>query len=358
VLFRSDQVKSGDLIATIETEAKQQGAPASERTEARVAPAAAPTPVAAQAAAAKPAASAPANGQTPGRVFHATPSVRALARAKGIDLSQIAGTGPLGRILREDLDGRPSAQASGFTLAEPPLEDFSKYGPVEEVALGRIKKISGPHLHRSWVLVPHVTHFEEADITDMEWFRKELNERRGQDEPSYSPLAFVAKALAATLQQYPVFNSSLVPGGEKLILKKYYHLGIAIDTNQGLVVPVIKNVDRLRLGEISHELQRLSASARAGKLAIPDIQGATFTISSLGSIGGTGFTPIVSHPQVAILGLSRSYQKPVWDGEQFLPRLTLPFSLSYDHRVIDGAEAARFCMTLRSNIEDLKRTLV
>ncbi len=292
------------------------------------------------------------------QVFHATPSVRALAREKQIDLAAISGTGPNNRIVREDILGAGQRPGAGSFFEQPPLEDFSKYGPVEEMALGRIQKISGPQLHRSWISIPHVTHFDEADITELEQFRKELNATLPEDQPSYSPLVFVIKAVAATLQKFPLFNCSLVPGGEKLVLKKYYHLAIAVDTPKGLVVPVVKDADQRGLQDIAAELQRLSTSARAGKLAIPDIQGATFTISSLGGIGGTGFTPIINSPQVAILGLSRNFMKPTWDGERFTPRLILPFSVSYDHRIVDGAEAARFCRALRMNIEDLKRVLL
>ncbi|MCP4338872.1 MAG: branched-chain alpha-keto acid dehydrogenase subunit E2 [Desulfobulbaceae bacterium] len=310
----------------------------------------------------------PADEQTSDQVFHATPSVRIFAREQQVDLAKVEGTGPSGRILKEDI--LAALQQTAVAVSAPagtvmstadqqiPLEDFSKYGEIEELVLGRIQKISGPHLHRSWISIPHVTHFDEADITELERFRKELNGGLQDVEPSFSPLVFITKAVAATLKAFPLFNCSLVPGEEKVILKKYYHLGIAVDTPQGLVVPVIKDADQKGCSEIALELKRLSSSARSGKLAIPDIQGATFTISSLGGIGGTGFTPIVNSPQVAILGLSRSYMKPVWDGEQFVPRLTLPFSVSYDHRIVDGAEAARFCKALRMNIEDLKRTLL
>ncbi len=300
--------------------------------------------------------------------YHATPSVRAFARERQVDLAMVTGTGPNGRILKEDILAAerqtavavsvPAGSIVTTSAKEAPLEDFSKYGEIEEVALGRIQKISGPHLHRSWITIPHVTHFDEADITELERFRKELNGGLQEGEPSFSSLVFITTAVAATLKAFPLFNSSLVPGGEKVVLKKYYHIGIAVDTPQGLMVPVIKDVDQKGCKEIALELKRLSGSARAGKLAIPDIQGATFTISSLGGIGGTGFTPIVNSPQVAILGLSRSYMKPVWDGGQFVPKLTLPFSVSYDHRIVDGAEAARFCRALRMNIEDLKRTLL
>ncbi|MGA7277016.1 MAG: 2-oxo acid dehydrogenase subunit E2 [Desulfocapsaceae bacterium] len=301
--------------------------------------------------------------------YHATPSVRSYARELGVDLSLVTASGPKGRILKEDVqqlvkqvlrEGTAPAAgtAEGSYFSEGPLEDFSTYGETEEVELGRIQKISGPHLHKSWVTVPHVTHFEEADITDLETFRKQINEEIQGENVKFSPLVFAVKALVATLKQYPLFNCSLVPGEAKLILKKFYNIGIAVDTPNGLVVPVVKNADQKGIREIAEDLALLSSNARAGKLSIIDMQGATFTISSLGGIGGTGFTPIVNRPQVAILGLSRSYQKPVWNGEQFVPRLTLPFSLSYDHRVIDGAAAARFCRSLSSNIEDLRRALL
>lgn len=298
---------------------------------------------------------------------HATPSVRAFAREQQVDLAGMVGTGPGGRILREDIlaavaekeKRQPGNQGRTLTTSPHiPLEDFSKYGPVEEVALGRMQKISGPHLHKSWITIPHVTHFDEADITEMERFRKELNTSLREGEVPYSPLVFVIKATAATLKDFPTLNSSLLSGGEQIVVKRYYHLGIAVDTPGGLVVPVLKDADKKGFRDIAGELKRLSTNARAGKLTIPDIQGATFTISSLGGIGGTGFTPIVNLPQVAILGLSRGSMKPVWDGQQFVPRLLLPFSVSYDHRVIDGAEAARFCRALRQNLEDLKRIML
>jgi len=303
------------------------------------------------------------------QIFHATPSVRTYARKHGIDLSSVVATGPNGRILLEDLQsaekqGQPAGEQEkdapqiGVAVPAPPLEDFSKFGEVEEFSLGRVQKISGPHLHRNWVTIPHVTHFDEADITELEKFRKELNRELQEGVPRFSLLVFITRALATVLKEFPFFNCSLVPGGEKVILKKYYHVGIAVDTPQGLVVPVIKDVDKKGMREICDELNQLSFKARQGKLTIPDIQGATITISSLGGIGGTGFTPIVNGPQVAILGLSRSYQKPVWNGEKFIPRLTMPFSVSYDHRVVDGAEAARFCRALVRQIEDLRRTLL
>ncbi len=300
--------------------------------------------------------SSPVETKEKNLTFHAAPSVRGYAREHGIDLSTVTPSGPKGRILLEDL--QTTAMPSDMQAMEPPLEDFSKYGETEEAALGRIQKISGPHLHRSWITIPHVTHFDEADITGLESFRKKLNGELKEGEIRLSILVFIIKAVSVVLKEFPHFNCSLLPGGEKILLKKYYHIGIAVDTPQGLVVPVLKDVDRKGLRQIRTELNQLSGSARKGKLAIPDIQGATFTISSLGGIGGTGFTPIVNGPQVAVLGLCRSYQKPVWDGENFIPRLTLPFSVSYDHRVIDGAEAARFCRALANHIEDLRRSLL
>ncbi len=299
---------------------------------------------------------------------HATPSVRAYAREVGVDLGDLAGSGPKGRILKEDVDeaagkapaAKEKQQIPGSLMEQAPLEDFSKYGEIEETDLGRIKKISGPHLQKSWVNIPHVTHFDEADVTGLENFRKQMNEEVAEGEPRFSPLVFIVKAVVATLKEYPNFNCSLDQEAGKLILKYYYHIGIAVDTPKGLVVPVIKDADKKGMKEIAAELAALSQSARDGKLAPGDMQGASFTISSLGGIGGNGFTPIVNAPQVAILGLSRNYLKPVWDKikQGFEPRLTLPFSLSYDHRVVDGAEAARFCRSLAIKIEDLRRALL
>ncbi|HBH30217.1 MAG: 2-oxo acid dehydrogenase subunit E2 [Desulfofustis sp. PB-SRB1] len=359
-LAEGDSVKNDDVIAIIEID----GAAESTEAEAdqqppepsRQEPEAETTPEPAQATDTKE--EAPEAGPPP----HASPSVRAHARTQGVDLSSVEGSGPKGRILKEDVDKQVGAkkQSAGQPVkpAEKPLEDFSAHGETEEIDLGRIKKISAEHLHNSWVTIPHVTHFDEADITELDSFRHQLNERRGEDDIKLSPLIFVIKATVATLKAYPLFNCSLVPGTATVIAKKYYHLGIAVDTPSGLVVPVIKHADRKGIYEIGDELRSLSTRAREGKLTIPDIQGATFTISSLGGIGGTGFTPIISSPQSAILGLSRSYHKPVWDGEAFIPRLTLPFSVSYDHRIIDGAEAARFCQALAANLEDLRRALL
>ena len=365
-------VKSGDLIAEIEVvEGQQSGerpvAPV-QKTEAAEAPVSGPittnptpTPVSAPA----PVEEHEERAETaPAGSFHATPSVRAYARELGVDLGQVKATGPKGRILREDVmalvklaQKQPPAVGAGGQVVLPPaapLEDFSIYGPIEDLPLNRIQKISGPRLHASWVGIPQVTHFDEADITELDRFRSQLQAEGGD---KFSPLVFAARAVTAALAAHPLANSSLMPG-EKIILKRYYHLGIAVDTPQGLMVPVLKHANRLGLREIAAELARLSKAAREGKLTLDELQGASFTISSLGSIGGTGFTPIVNAPQAAILGLSRTTMQPVWDGQSFSPRLMLPFSLSYDHRIIDGAEAARFCKTVRINLEDMKRTLL
>lgn len=374
-LQEGDTVGNDDLIVLLET--GEDTAQPAEVEEPQAAPAAPFSTEPAEPAAAEaeepPAAEevgeeAPA-AQEPELDFHATPSVRSYARELGVDLGSLTATGPKGRILKEDVQNfvkqrvqagpaAGAAQTGGLPLVDTPLEDFSKFGKIEEQELGRIKKISGPHLHRSWITVPHVTHFDEADITELEKFRKQMNQEVQKDDLKFSPLVFVIKGVVATLKEYPLFNSSLDSANNKIVLKHYYHVGIAVDTPNGLVVPVVKDADRKGIKEIAGELGSLSLAARDGKLSIADLQGATFTISSLGGIGGIGFTPIVNAPQVAILGLSRSYMKPVWNGEIFEPRLTLPFSLSYDHRVIDGAEAARFCRSLGSNIEDLRRALL
>ncbi len=370
----NDRVQSGDLIVRIEVEgeAEEAGKPeeeAKEESEVK----AKEEPAAEEAGPREPEpeeegpgeeAAPPVNLQKPGAVSHATPSVRAYARELGVDLAQVEGSGPKGRILKEDVQAlvkkamKAAAGPAAAALPEIPLEDFGKYGEVEEISLSRIKKIAGRRLHGSWLAVPHVTHFDEADATDLEEFRRQLNEEEAEDELHFSPLVLVVKAVVATLREFPLFNSSLLPGGEKVVLKHFYNIGIAVDTPQGLVVPVIRQADSKGVTEIARELKRLSTAAREGRLDIADLQGASFTISSLGGIGGTGFTPIVNAPQVAILGLARYYRKPVWNGETFVPRLTLPFSLSYDHRVIDGAEAARFCRALARDIEDLRRALL
>jgi pyruvate dehydrogenase E2 component (dihydrolipoamide acetyltransferase) len=339
-------------------EAAQPPAPAA----AAPAPAAAPTPAAAPAPA-TPAAAAPDLAGV-----HAGPSVRRMAREFDIDLGAVTGTGPKGRITKDDLLGflrgpaqapaQAAAPAAGMGIPEIPAQDFSKFGPVETKPLARIKKLSGPFLHRSWLNVPHVTHNDEADITDLDKYRKELDTAAKADGYRVTLLAFLVRACVSVLKQFPEFNSSLSQEKDSLILKKFYNIGIAVDTPDGLVVPVVKDADRKGIIELSREFGSISAKAREGKLAPGDMQGGTFTISSLGGIGGTGFTPIVNAPEVAILGVVRSAMKPVWNGTEFVPRNILPLAVSYDHRVIDGALAARFTRHLCHLLEDDRRLLL
>jgi pyruvate dehydrogenase E2 component (dihydrolipoamide acetyltransferase) len=306
---------------------------------------------------------------------HASPSVRRVAREFGVDLSLVTGTGPKSRVLKDDVQSyvkyelsRPKMNAGssvgsssgGLQVLAPPKVDFSKFGEVEEVPLTRIQKISGPTLHRNWVTIPHVTQFEDADITDLEAFRKAQNVVAEKKKLGFkiTPLVFMIKAVADALQAYPVFNSSLSESGESLIMKKYFHVGIAVETPNGLVVPVVRDVDKKGIYALSAELMEISIKARDGKLKAADMQGSCFTISSLGGIGGTAFTPIVNAPDVAILGVSKSEMKPKWNGKDFEPRLILPLSLSYDHRVIDGAVAARFAVHLSNVLGDLRQMLL
>nr|MBA2262122.1 2-oxo acid dehydrogenase subunit E2 [Solirubrobacterales bacterium] len=282
-------------------------------------------------------------------------------RERGIDLTTVTGSGRRGRIVPEDLDRLAQPQAAptaddgaGLGLAPWPQVDFEKYGEVERVELSRIRRLGGANLARNWVRIPHVTHHEDADITDLEAFRKQLNAE--QADVKLTMVSLLLKAAAATLREFPEFNASL--DGEELVLKKYYHLGFAADTPRGLVVPVIRDVDGKGILALAGELTELSGRAREGKLGPGEMAGATFTISSLGGIGGTAFTPIINAPEVAILGATRAARKPVWDGEAFVPRLMLPLSLSYDHRVIDGAAAARFCVHLAGVLGDMRRVLL
>ncbi|WP_121634016.1 dihydrolipoyllysine-residue acetyltransferase [Tropicibacter alexandrii] len=298
---------------------------------------------------------------------HASPSVRAFARRVEVDLNTVNGSGRKGRILREDVEkalkstAAPVAAAAGVSggMGIPPIPkvDFSKFGPVEDVEMPRIKKISGPALHRSWLNIPHVTHNDEADITDLDKYRKEMDTHAKSEGYRVTLLSFVIKASVSALKQHWEVNSSIHPDGDKLIKKDFYNIGFAADTPNGLMVPVIKDADRKGLVEISKDLMDLSAKARAGELKSADMQGATFTISSLGGIGGTSFTPIVNAPEVAILGLTRSKMAPVWNGEEFVPRLMQPLSLSYDHRAIDGALAARFVVTLKTLLGDMRKLM-
>ncbi len=375
-----DQVSAGSLVLTLGPGDGAVAAPPTllEQQEPDVpasappaqAPAAAVTPRPDVQAAVPGHAAEPQGAPEPARDFtgvHASPSVRRTARELDVDLTAVTGTGPKGRITKDDLLGflrgpaavspAAAAPATGTGIPEIPAQDFAQFGPVEIQPLSRIKKRSGPHLHRSWLNVPHVTHQDEADITVLDAHRKELDTAARADGYRVTLLAFLMKASVSGLKQFPEFNSSLSPDPGSLIVKGYYHLGVAVDTPEGLVVPVIRDVDRKGITELSKELGAVSARARDGKLGVADLQGGTFTISSLGGIGGTAFTPIVNAPEVAILGVVRSVMKPVWDGE-FTPRLMLPLSLSYDHRVIDGALAARFARHLCFVLEDPRHLLL
>ena len=304
-----------------------------------------------------------------GRKAHASPAVRRFARELGVDLDQVKGSGPKGRILKDDVqnyvkrtirEGATAASASGLPLHLPaaPEVDFTRFGDVETVPLPRIKKISGSHLHRSWLSVPHVTQNDEADITELEAFRKTQKEAAASAGVQLTLLPFLMKAVASALNSMPNLKSSLAPDGEGLIVKKYTHIGVAVETPNGLVVPVIRNADQKGILDLARELMEVSGKARNGKLLAGDMQGGCFTISSLGGIGGTSFTPIINAPEVAILGVSRSEMKPVWDGKGFSPRLMLPLSLSYDHRVIDGAEGVRFTTLMRRLLGDIRQLLL
>ncbi|MEO3678224.1 pyruvate dehydrogenase complex dihydrolipoyllysine-residue acetyltransferase [Rheinheimera sp. FR7-31] len=376
-----DKVSTGSLIMLFETEGGAEAAPASE-AKAETAKAE-PKAEAAPAAAAPAASSAPAtnDGFVENSAYaHASPVIRRLAREFGINLAKVNGTGRKGRVVKEDVQnyvkqlvkqvesgaGAVSGAASGagssmgFDLIAWPKVDFAKFGEVEAKPLSRIQKLSGANLHRNWVRIPHVTQFDEADITGLEEFRKEQNALADKKKMGvkYTPLVFIMKAVAKALEEFPTFNSSLSDDGASLILKKYVHLGIAVDTPNGLVVPVVRDVNKKGIIELSRELQDISVKAREGKLTASDMQGGCFTISSLGGIGGTAFTPIVNAPEVAILGVSKSDIKPKWNGKEFEPKLMLPLSVSYDHRVIDGALAARFTATLASYLADIRQIIM
>jgi pyruvate dehydrogenase E2 component (dihydrolipoamide acetyltransferase) len=349
-------VVSGDGAGPLTTPPSLVGQqePAPEETPAAPAPVAGPVQA------------APAGAIADFTGAHASPSVRRLARELGVDLNTINGTGEKNRITKDDLlaavrgpaQPAPAAAPAGAGIPEVPAQDFSKFGPVETVPLPRIKKLSGPFLHRSWLNVPHVTHNDEADITELDGYRRELDTAAKAEGYRVTLLAFLMKAAVSALRQFPEVNSSLSPEKDSLILKRYHHIGIAVDTPGGLVVPVIRDVGAKGLIELSKELGAVSQKARDGKLTPADMSGGTFTISSLGGIGGTSFTPIVNAPEVAILGVVRSRMSPVWDGSEFVPRMMLPLSLSYDHRVIDGALAARFTRTLATVLEDVRRLLL
>ncbi|RMX00412.1 dihydrolipoyllysine-residue acetyltransferase [Allofranklinella schreckenbergeri] len=379
-----DKVNIGDLIAVLEGAGGAAGAAAAAPAASVVAPAAAPAgAVAAPAPVQAPATTAPAHDPTqpPLGLPHASPSVRKFARELGVPLAEVKGSGRKGRITQEDvqkftqavMSGHLQTQAQaarapagggaggsgvGLDLLPWPKVDFAKFGPVEAKPLSRIKKISGANLARNWVMIPHVTNNEDADITELEALRVQLNAEaaKAKSEVKYTMLAFLIKACVAALKKFPEFNASL--DGDNLVYKKYYHIGFAADTPNGLVVPVLKNADQKGVAEIALEMGELSAKARAGKLGPAEMTGGCFTISSLGGIGGTYFTPIINAPEVAILGVCRSSMRPVWDGKQFVPRLILPLSLSYDHRVIDGAAAARFNAYLAQVLADFRRVML
>ncbi|MCT8249628.1 pyruvate dehydrogenase complex dihydrolipoyllysine-residue acetyltransferase [Proteus vulgaris] len=363
-----DKVKTGSLIMTFEV--------AGAAPVAQAPAAAAPAPASsAPAAPAKAQATAPATKEDfveNDAYVHATPVIRRLAREFGVNLAKVKGTGRKGRILREDVqsyvkelikraESAPANAGGGLPGMLPwPKVDFSKFGEIEEVELSRIQKISGANLSRNWVMIPHVNLFDEADITEVEEFRKQQNKEAEKKklDVKITPLVFVMKAAAKALADMPRFNSSISEDGQKLILKKYINIGIAVDTPNGLVVPVFKDVNKKGIIELSYELAEVSKKARAGKLTAADMQGGCFTISSLGGIGTTGFAPIVNAPEVAIMGLSRSSMKPVWNGKEFVPRLILPMSLSFDHRVIDGADGARFITLINQYMSDLRRLVM
>jgi pyruvate dehydrogenase E2 component (dihydrolipoamide acetyltransferase) len=362
-----DKVSMGSTLLTLEPAG---GAPAAKAEAPAPAPAAkAETPPPAPAAAAPSPAPAPARATTSAALaadfsgVFAGPAARRIARELDIDLNGLRGTGEKGRITVEDVKTalRGGGAGGGAALPEVPVVDFAKFGPIESVPLSRIKRISGPRLHASWVNIPHVTHCDEADITELEAFRKSIDDEAKADKKApyrVSLLPLLMKATVATLKAFPTFNSALAPAKDALIYRKYWHIGVAVDTPDGLVVAVVKDVDRKGVVELARELGALSAKAREGKLAPTEMQGASFTISSLGGIGGTAFTPIVNAPEVAILGVVRSKMAPVWDGAAFQPRLMLPLCLSYDHRVIDGAAAARFMRHLCETAVDMRRVLL
>jgi pyruvate dehydrogenase E2 component (dihydrolipoamide acetyltransferase) len=380
-----DKVKEGTLILMLEGGAEAATAKPAAEAPAPAAKAAAPAPAPAPGAPppAPPLAAAPTQAVTPAQAgapsesregvpSHASPGVRRFARELGVDIAQVSGSGPKSRILKEDIQnfvkraiagggaGAPAAAKGGglgdLGLPAWPKVDFAKFGAVDVQPLSRIKKISGAALARNWIMIPHVTQFDEADITQLEEFRKAVNDEMAKSGVKVTPLAFLIKAVIAALKKYPTFNSSL--DGDNLVVKKYWNIGFAADTPQGLVVPVIKNADQKGVVELARETSELAAKARDGKLGPAEMQGGTFTISSLGGIGGTAFTPIVNAPEVAILGVSKAAMKPVWNGSEFAPRLMMPLSLSYDHRVIDGALGARFTTYLAQVIADLRRGML
>ena len=356
-----DKVREGSVIVRLEVSQAETADSAGVRTGSDAAIPAGPPPTAQSPRSASPLPGEPdlPAPQDFGSV-HASPSVRRIARELGVDLTKISGTGDKGRITRDDVK-RHIARAEGTSgngIPEMPPQDFAKYGPVEVKPMSRLKKLAGPNLHRAWLNVPHVTNADEADITDLEAYRRTLDESAKAKGGRVTLVAFLLRAAVSALKEYPDVNSSLAPSKDALILKRYYNIGVAVDTPDGLVVPVIRDVDRKGIIELSHELTSVSARMRDGKITPADITGATFSISSLGRIGGTGFTPIVNAPEVAILGAVRARIEPVWDGTAFKPRLMLPLCLSYDHRAIDGALAARFLRKICDALADVRELVL
>ena len=370
-----DKVSEGTLVLTLEAATAQpavvpqSAAPAAAAASAAkpVAAPPRPAPPAAPALAPHPAFALEPIDETNAGLAHASPSVRRFARELGVDLSRVKGRGAKGRILLEDVQvyvktelagARGAGGGPGFNLPPLPQVDFAKFGAVQLQPLSRIMKLSGANLHRNWISIPHVTQHDEADITELEVFRKSQAETAKKEGIRVTLLAFLIKAVVVALKQHPNFNASLAPDGENLVLKQYFHIGVAVDTPRGLVVPVIRNTDKKGLLELAQELGAVSARMREGKINPNDLQGGCFSISSLGGVGGTLFTPIINAPEVAILGIGKAATKPVWDGKQFMPRLMLPLSLSYDHRVIDGAQGARFITFLSSVLSDIRRLVL
>ena len=373
-----DKVSKGTLVLTLEPIQAQAQAPAAvaSPTAATAAPAPASVVAAAVVSTPTPALSAPlpvTPANVPSGPAHASPSVRQFARELGVDLSRLTGSGPKNRILRDDVQafvkvelakarndarGEVSSGGLGFNIAPMPQIDFSKFGTIETKPLSRIRKLSGGFLHRNWVSIPHVTQHDEADITELESFRKSQAAEARQKGIKFTLMGFLLKASVVALKQFPEFNASLSPDGESLVLKHYFHIGIAVDTPHGLVVPVLRDIDKKGLLELAQELGAVSERMRTGKIAPADVQGGCFSISSLGGLGGSMFTPIINAPEVAILGVGKATMKPVWDGKAFQPRLMLPLSLSYDHRVIDGAQGARFVSFLSQTLADIRRLVL
>jgi pyruvate dehydrogenase E2 component (dihydrolipoamide acetyltransferase) len=360
-----DKVSQGSLILLLESSDAATAPRKTDKPAAPVAaaPVAAPAPVAAKPAAVPVAAQTSQAVATEGKA-HASPAIRRFARELGVQIAQVKGSGEKGRVTKDDVQNfvkaalaqpRGAAGGNGLQVLAMPVVDFAKYGAIETRPLSRIKKISGANLHRNWVTIPHITQFDEADITEMEAFRKELNAEYARQNIKITPLAFMLKAVVVALQQFPEFNASLDASGENLVLKQYFHIGVAVDTPNGLMVPVLRDVDKKGIVQLAKELGEISARARDLKITAAEMQGGCFSISSLGGIGGTAFTPIINAPELAILGVSKAIIKPMHQDDTFVARLMLPLSLSYDHRVIDGAAAARFIVFLSQVLADTRR---